>query len=397
MRWSGRIRASIRWWRSMRATAARIGSARDRAAAGQLFQRAQVALAAGQCAGRAAHVPRRATLAFGTVDSWLVWHLTGQHLTDVTNASRTQLMNLATLDWDDALLSAFGIPRAVLPRIVASSAVYGNGARARWMACRSLAFSATSRRRWWGRRASHRARRRTPTAPGCFLLMNTGRRRWPRTSGLVTTVACQFGDAPACYALEGSIAVTGALVQWLRDNLGLIRIECRGRGAGRVGCGQWRCVFRAGVLRTVCAVLAGRCARGDRRADRLCHRRAYRARGAGGDRLPDARCDRGDGAGFGHRDQHAARRWRHGGERTADAVPGRHAQRSGGAAAHDRDAPRWGRPMRRGWRLAIGTTSDDLRRNWGVARTWQPHIAHETRAALAAGWRRAIERSFGWA
>ena len=183
---------------------------------------------------------------------------------------------------------------------------------------------------------------------GCFLLMNTGEAPVASTSGLVTTVAWQLGEQKPCYALEGSIAVTGALVQWLRDNLGLIKTSAEVEIAGGLGAGQRRRVFRAGIFRPLCAVVARRCAWRDRRADALCHRRSHRARRAGGDRLPDARRDRGDAARLRHSDQHAARRWRHGGERAADAVPGRHAERAGAASAHHRD-------HRAGCRLCGGT------------------------------------------
>jgi glycerol kinase len=149
-------------------------------------------------------------LAFGTVDSWILWHLAGLHITDVTNASRTQLMDLATLDWDAGLLAAFGIPRAVLPRIVPSSAVYAES-RA------PLAGVPVA-----GILGDRPGEAKNTDGTGCFLLMHTGTVPTPSSHGLVTTVAAKLGDQPATYALEGSIAITGALVQWLRDNLGLI-------------------------------------------------------------------------------------------------------------------------------------------------------------------------------
>ncbi|HYZ24089.1 MAG TPA: glycerol kinase GlpK, partial [Rhodopila sp.] len=161
-------------------------------------------------------------LAFGTIDTWLLWHLTGQHITDVTNASRTQLMNLRTLDWDDALLSAFGIPRAVLPRIVPSSAVYAE-ARRPLAGVPVAGILGDQQAALMGQACFEPGEAKNTYGTGCFVLMNTGATPMESSHGLITTVAAKLGDAPATYALEGSIAVTGALVQWLRDNLGLIR------------------------------------------------------------------------------------------------------------------------------------------------------------------------------
>lgn len=160
-------------------------------------------------------------IAFGTVDSWIAWHLTGQHLTDVTNASRTQLMNLATLDWDDALLSAFSIPRAILPRIVPSSAVLGE-ATGDLAGVPVAGILGDQQAALMGQGCFRAGDAKSTYGTGCFLLMNTGSERIASTSGLVTTVACRIGDAAPTYALEGSVAISGALVQWLRDNLGMI-------------------------------------------------------------------------------------------------------------------------------------------------------------------------------
>ncbi len=161
-------------------------------------------------------------LAFGTVDTWLLWNLTGLHITDVTNASRTQLMDLHTLDWDPGLLEAFGIPRPLLPRIMPSSAEYG--------ACTGeldgvpiAGILGDQQAALVGQTCLHPGQAKATYGTGCFLLMNTGVAPMPSSSGLLTTVAYKFGDQPACYALEGSIAITGALVHWLRENLGIIK------------------------------------------------------------------------------------------------------------------------------------------------------------------------------
>ncbi len=179
------------------------------------------------------HVPGARELAnsgdllFGTVDSYLTWKLTGGpsagiHITDVSNASRTQLMNLVTLDWDPRLLAHFEIPRAILPRIRPSSEVYGNARLDPISGVPIAGILGDQQAALVGQACFKRGEAKNTYGTGCFLLMNTGMKAVYSTSGLLTTVAYQFGTEPARYALEGSIAITGALIQWIRDNLGLI-------------------------------------------------------------------------------------------------------------------------------------------------------------------------------
>ena len=162
------------------------------------------------------------------MDTWIAWNLTGGphgglHVTDVTNASRTQLMNLASLDWDDDLLAVFGIPRAMLPRIASSSEVYAVIPAPSPLAGVPLAgILGDQQAALVGQTCFAPGEAKNTYGTGCFLLMNTGVEPVPSTAGLVTTVAYRFGAEPAVYALEGSIAVAGSAVQWLRDNLGLI-------------------------------------------------------------------------------------------------------------------------------------------------------------------------------
>ena len=165
---------------------------------------------------------------FGNIDTFLVWQLTGGahgglHLTDVTNASRTQLMNLDTLDWDADLLDAFQIPRAMLPSIRSSSERYGT-ARAEPIAGVPIAgILGDQQAALVGQTCFRPGEAKNTYGTGCFLLLNTGESAVRSSAGLLTTVAYRMGSEPARYALEGSIAVTGALVQWVRDNLGLIQ------------------------------------------------------------------------------------------------------------------------------------------------------------------------------
>lgn len=165
-------------------------------------------------------------LAFGTIDSWLVWNLTGGtnggvHITDVTNASRTYLMNLATLEWEEELLEAFAVPRSLLPRISSSSEIYG--------LCKGVlpgvpvaGILGDQQAATFGQAAFSAGEAKNTYGTGNFLIFNTGEEIIHSKNGLLTTVAYKLGDNPAHYALEGSIAVTGSLIQWLRDNLGII-------------------------------------------------------------------------------------------------------------------------------------------------------------------------------
>jgi glycerol kinase len=157
---------------------------------------------------------------FGTIDSWLIWKLTGQHVTDVTNASRTMLMNLSTLDWDPELLDAFGVPRAMLPEIRSSSEVYGEATGFAGLPVASALGDQQAA--LFGQTCFERGETKCTYGTGSFLLMNTGTEPVFSTHGLLSTVGYKLGDGPATYAMEGSIAVTGALVQWFRDNLELI-------------------------------------------------------------------------------------------------------------------------------------------------------------------------------
>ena len=166
-------------------------------------------------------------LLFGNIDTFLVWNLTGGpqsgvHVTDVTNASRTQLMNLKTLDWDAELLQAFDIPRAMLPQVRSSSEVYGAARLPEISGVPVAGVLGDQQAALVGQACFRPGEVKNTYGTGCFLLMNTGERIVPSTCGLLTTVAYKFGKAAACYALEGSVAITGALVQWIRDNLGLI-------------------------------------------------------------------------------------------------------------------------------------------------------------------------------
>jgi len=167
-------------------------------------------------------------LLFGNTDTWVLWNLTGGtsggiHVTDVTNASRTMLMDLSTLDWDADIASDMGIPLSMLPEIRSSSEVYAEGRPNGFLAGIPIAgILGDQQAATFGQACFEVGMAKNTYGTGNFMLINTGTEQVPSENGLLTTVCYKIGDQPAVYALEGSIAVTGSLVQWLRDNLGII-------------------------------------------------------------------------------------------------------------------------------------------------------------------------------
>ena len=186
---------------------------------------------------------RKGELLFGNIDTWLIWNLTSRaaHITDVTNASRTMLMNLKTLDWDAEILKVMGIPRSMLPEIKSSSEIYGHvndrgGVIATGDGGGSISMVQPSslqgipvagdlgdqQAALFGQTCFKAGEAKNTYGTGCFMLMNTGEKPVQSKAGLLTTLGYKIGNKKAVYALEGSIAITGALIQWLRDNIGLI-------------------------------------------------------------------------------------------------------------------------------------------------------------------------------
>jgi len=169
----------------------------------------------------------RGDLLFGNTDSWVLWNLTGGveggvHVTDVTNASRTMLMDLDTLSWREDIASDMGIPLSMLPEIRSSSEVYGHGRPRGFLPGVPIAgILGDQQAATFGQACFEVGTAKNTYGTGNFMLLNTGTEKVPSKNGLLTTVCYKIGDAPQVYALEGSIAVTGSLVQWLRDNIGL--------------------------------------------------------------------------------------------------------------------------------------------------------------------------------
>ncbi|MEI7713394.1 MAG: glycerol kinase GlpK [Rhodospirillales bacterium] len=339
---------------------------------------------------------RNRDLLFGTMDTWVLWNLTGLHVTDVTNASRTQLMNLATLDWDPSLLSAFDIPRSVLPNIASSSEIYGTALGTPLGGVPVAGILGDQQAALMGQTCFEPGEAKNTYGTGCFLLMHTGTTPVPSAHGLLTTVAAKLGGEPATYALEGSIAIAGALVQWLRDNLGVIQ--------------------RSGDIESVAASVPDN---GD----------VYFVPAFSGLYAPYWRADaRGVLAGLtrfasvGHIARAALEATAY---QTMDVVrameqdsgiPIKTLRVDGGMVRNELlmqfqsdmlnvpvvrpatvETTALGAAYAAGLAVGYWKGLDDLRTNWAVARTWTPSMLPDRRATLAGSWKKAVERSFGWA
>jgi glycerol kinase len=331
---------------------------------------------------------------FGTIDTWLAWNLFGAHITDVTNASRTQLMNLATLDWDPALLAAFDIPAAVLPAIRSSSEVYGV-AQGELAGVPVAGILGDQQAALVGQTCFRPGEAKNTYGTGCFLLMNTGERPMASSHGLVTTLAYRLGTAPACYALEGSIAITGALVQWLRDNLGLIA-DSAGIEALAGSVEDNGDVYIVPAFSGLYAPYWQERARGVIAGlTRFAHR-GHIARAA----LEATAFQTLDVIEAMERDSGIAiTELRADGGMVANAllmqfqadlldVPV--------VRPHVAETTALGAAYAAGLATGFWRDTAELSRHWQAERRWQPDMTAERRAALRAGWRKAVERAFDW-
>jgi glycerol kinase len=337
---------------------------------------------------------------FGTVDSWLAWHLTGGrdgglHITDVTNASRTQLLDLATLDWSAELLDLFGIPPGCLPRIVSSSGVVGEaGWELGGVALGGMLGDQQAA--LVGQVCFAPGEAKNTYGTGNFLLLNTGEERKSSEAGLITTVAYRFGEAPACYALEGSIAVTGALVQWLRDNLGLIRSaqEADALAASVPDNGG---VYIVPAFAGLYAPYWRADARGVIAGLTRFANRAHLCRAT----LESAAYQTCDVAEAMARDSGitATTLRVDGGMVRSEPLMQFQADILGVEVVRPRvtETTSLGAAYAAGLAVGFWSGTDELRAQWGVDKSWQPGMAAGERRRLRAGWGRAVERSFGWA
>ncbi len=334
-------------------------------------------------------------LSFGTIDSWLVQHLLGKHLTDVTNASRTQLMNLHTLQWDPELLRAFDIPPEVLPRIVPSSQVYGEIVHGPLRGVPLAGILGDQQAALVGQTCFASGEAKNTYGTGCFLLMNTGQKPITSTAGLVTTVAYQVANEPARYALEGSIAISGALVQWLRDNLGIISksADVESLAASVTDNGDvylvpafsglyapyWRDDARGVITGLTRYATKAHIARAALEAT------AYQTRDVvaamekdSGIKLSELRVD--------------------GGMVVNELLMQFQADILGTPVVR----PRIAETTALGAAYAAGIATgywqgvEELKRNWGISQRWQPRMPAERREELYASWHKAVSRSFGW-
>ena len=339
-------------------------------------------------------------LLFGNIDSYLVWKLTGGprggvHVTDVTNASRTQLMNLATLSWDKAQLELFGIPESMMPRIASSSEVYGLAQPAEVKDIPIAGILGDQQAALFGQTCFEPGQAKNTYGTGCFLLMNTGAEPVLSKYGLLTTVAYKLGPNPAQYALEGSVAITGALVQWMRDNLGLIQkssdIETLARtvkdNGGVYFVPAFSGLFAPYWKSDARGVIAGltRYANKGHLARAVLEATAYQTREVleameldSGRKLESLRTD--------------------GGMVEDDLLM----QFQSDILNRDvirpliKETTALGASYAAG--LAVGFYKDlgELSRQWGVDHVWKCHMESATRERLYAEWKKAITRSFGW-
>ena len=351
------------------------------------------------------HIPglreqaERGEVLFGTMESWLIWNLTGgpdggEHVTDVTNASRTLLMDIHTLRWDPELLDFFGIPAAMLPQIRSSAEIYGRAERA-VPGVRIAAALGDQQAALFGQTCFARGEAKCTYGTGSFLLLNTGDTPVRSTHGLLTTVAYRIGDEPAAYALEGSIAVTGSLVQWFRDSLGLIstapEIETLARTVeDNGGCyivpafsglyaPYWRSEARGVIVGLTSYITKGHLARAVLEATGWQTREVVEAMNAdSGLTLTTLKVDGG---------------------MTADNLL---MQFVADVLAAPVVRPMVAETVSLGAAyaagLAVGYWPDleGLRRNWHRAALWNPSMDPERRESEYANWKRAVERTFGW-
>ncbi|MFI6220870.1 glycerol kinase GlpK [Nocardia salmonicida] len=339
-------------------------------------------------------------LCFGTMDSWVLWKLTGEHLTDVTNASRTMLMDLRTLQWDSQICADFGIPMSLLPQIRSSSEVYADIASGPFEGIPVAGILGDQQAATFGQACLSPGEAKNTYGTGNFMLLNTGTTPVFSKHGLLTTACYRLGDAPAVYALEGSIAVTGSLVQWLRDNLGIIssaeEVEPLARSVDDNGgahfvpafsglfAPRWRPDARgviAGLTRFVTKAHLARAA---------LESTAFQTREVVDAMRADAAAQRLDL------------------ELTTLKV-------DGGMTGNNllmqfqadildvpvvrpvvRETTALGAAYAAG--LAVGYWSglDDLRANWSADRTWTPSMSEEERTLRYADWNKAVERTYNW-
>ncbi len=342
----------------------------------------------------------RGELLFGTPDTWVLWNLTGGvdggvHATDVTNASRTLLMDLRTLDWDEKLLEAFGVPPSMLPSIRSSSEVYGEAKGTALDGTPIASILGDQQAATFGQAAFDRGESKNTYGTGNFLIVNTGEEIVESENGLITTVAYQLGDAKPVYALEGSIAVTGSLVQWLRDNLGLfdsapdveslaLSVEDNGGvyivpAFSGLFAPYWRPDARGAILGLTRYANKGHIARAALEAVAFQTREVLDAVAADtGATLEELRVD--------------------GGMVANDTLMQFQADVLGVPVIRPAviETTALGAAYAAGLAVGVWSDLDELREMWREDARWMPSIEDDERARLLARWRKAVTRTFDW-
>ncbi|HEY6798882.1 MAG TPA: glycerol kinase GlpK [Kineosporiaceae bacterium] len=343
----------------------------------------------------------RGDLLFGNMDTWLLWNMTGGpegglHVTDVTNASRTMLMDLGTLRWSEDIAAEMGIPTAMLPEIRSSSEVYGPGRKSGFLPDVPIAGDLGDQQAaTFGQVCFETGTGKNTYGTGNFLLLNTGTERVRSENGLLTTVCYRIGDAPAVYALEGSIAVTGSLIQWLRDNLGLIssaaEVETLARTVEDNGgtyivpafsglfAPYWRSDARGVIVGLTRYVNRGHIARAALEATAFQTREVVDAmRADSGVELTELKVD--------------------GGMVGNELLMQFQADLLGVPVVRPRVAETTALGAAYAAGLAVGFWSgeDDLRKNWAEGGRWTPSMAPPTREHQLRQWKKAVTRTFDW-
>lgn len=339
-------------------------------------------------------------LLFGNIDSFLIWNLTGGvnggvHVTDVTNASRTQLMDLKTLNWDNEILREFDIPASVLPKIASSSEVYGKAVLGPIKEVAIAGDMGDQQAALFGQACFKVGEAKSTYGTGCFLLMNTGPKIVPSKSGLLTTVGYKLGEEPAVYALEGSIAITGALVQWIRDNLNIIakssEIESLARSVSDNGgvyivpafsglyAPYWKDSARGVIAGLTRYVNKGHIARATLEATAFQVREVLDAMEKdSGIELANLRTD--------------------GGMVQNDLLMQFQADILNKPVVRPviQETTALGAAYAAGLATGFMTDTDELVANWAEDRCWNPQMEEEQRASLYHFWKKAVARTFNW-
>jgi glycerol kinase len=338
---------------------------------------------------------KKGGLLFGNIDTWLIWKLTGEHVTDVTNASRTMLMNLKTLDWDDAILKVMGIPRAMLPEIRSSSEIYGSVKTGVMQGIPVAGDLGDQQAALFGQTCFKAGEAKNTYGTGCFMLLNTGEKPVQSKAGLLTTLGYKIGNRKAVYALEGSIAITGALVQWLRDNLGLIQssaeVEALAESVEDNGgiyfvpafsglfAPYWKSDARGVIVGMTRYVNKGHIARAALEATAFQTREVLDAmRKDSGVKLKILKVDGGMVFNESLMQFQAD-------ILNVPVVRPKVAETTALGAAYTAG-------------LAVGfwKDTDELKKNWGRDKEWTPKMSAKQREGLYSGWKKAVTRTFDW-